>query len=152
MPNGAVIAIVGNITKDPELRFAASGNAWATFSVAVNEKTRNKNGDWSDHTSYFNCKVFGKNAENLAESVAKGTRVVVEGKLRDESWKDASGNDRRSQVLYAEEISVSLKYATAQVTRVASTNNDGGSYASNDNTTSDSTSLVSDEPEDNPFL
>jgi single-strand DNA-binding protein len=147
MSNGANITIVGNITKDPELRFAASGVAWATFSVAVNERSRSKEGDWTDQTTYFNCKVWRNDAENLVESVTKGTRVMVEGKLRDESWTDASGQERKTKTLVVSEIGVSLKYATAQITKVARANagEQTGSYSSDEPS-------ISDEPEDNPFL
>lgn len=147
MSNGANITIVGNITKDPELRFASSGVAWATFSVAVNERTRTKEGDWTDQTTYFNCKAWRNDAENLVESATKGTRVMVEGKLRDESWTDASGQERKTKTLVASEIAISLKYATAQVTKVARANSGEtqGSYSNDE-------PVISDEPEDNPFL
>ena len=147
MSNGVTITITGNVTKDPELRFSPSGTAWVTFSVAVNERTRGKDGNWSDQTTYFNCKAWRKDAENMVESVTRGTRVMVEGKLRDESWTDSSGQERKTKSLHVSEIGVSLKYATAQVTRVASSNSesDRSEYQGDD-------SPLSDEPEDNPFL
>lgn len=147
MSNGVNITITGNVTKDPELRFSPSGTAWVMFSVAVNERTRGKDGNWSDQTTYFNCKAWRKDAENMVESVTRGTRVMVEGKLRDESWTDSSGQERKTKSLHASEVAVSLKYATAQVTRVASSNPESSrSEHQGDD------SPVSDDPEDNPFL
>jgi len=148
--NGIEVAIVGNLTRDAELRFSQNGRAWATFSVAVNE-IATVNGERRDTTSYVDCKVFGEQAEYLVESAGKGNRVFVTGKLRDEKWTDQSGAERRTKVVYVDEVGVSLRWATAALTKkqsnnssatpVAATNN-GGDYAPS----------AQAEVEENPFM
>lgn len=125
MSNGVVIQATGNVTKDPELRFSAAGRPWATFSIAVNEIGRSASGERTENVTFLNCKIFGESAENLVESAPKGTRVSVEGKLRNEKWKDAEGNDRTSMSVYVDEVSVSVRWATANVTKKPSANGGG---------------------------
>ncbi len=112
------ITIVGNATRDPELRFTASGQARASFGVAVNRRWQNRQtNEWEEAVSYFNVNCWRELAENVAESVHKGTRVVVTGRLEQRSW-ETQDNEKRSVIeIEAEEIGPSLRYATAQVTR-----------------------------------
>lgn len=147
MSNGAEITLTGNIVRF-ELRFAANGNPWGTGAIAVNEYRRDKNGERTEETTYVNFKVFRDMAENMAESVDKGTRVVLTGRLKNESWKDRDGNERRELSLTVDEAAVSLRWATAKVTRSNSGSNGGGNTSS----------AVRDEPvlvggeDDNPFM
>lgn len=149
MSNGVSVNVIGNVTKDPELRFSANGRAWATFSVAVNEVGRTASGERTESTTYLDCKVFGDQAEHLVESVTKGTRVFIEGKIRDEKWTDSSGNERKTKTVYIDEIGISIRWATAQVTKVAQSTNrefattrasNGGDFAA-----------VTADAEPNPF-
>lgn len=114
MPDNSV-TLVGNVTDDPELRFTPSGQAVANFTVAVNR--RYKSGDkWEDKLDgFFRCSCWRDMAENAAESLRKGTRVVVVGRLQQRSWEDQEGN-RRSQVeVQVDEVAPSLRWATATV-------------------------------------
>ena len=107
------VTVVGNITRDPELRFTQAGMAVASFGLAWNR--RKKDGD--DEVSFFDVTCFRQLAENVAESLGKGSRVVVSGALQQRSWETQDG-DRRSKVeILADDIAPSLKWATAQVTR-----------------------------------
>ena len=107
------VTVVGNVTRDPELRFAQSGTAIAQFGVAWNRRRQ----DQEDEVSFFDVTCFGQFAENVAESVKKGVRVVVYGTLQQRSWETDHG-DRRSKVeILADDVAPSLRWATAEVTR-----------------------------------
>lgn len=124
------ITIVGNVSRDPELRFTPSGQAVANFSVAVSR--RKKNGDqWEDVLEgFFNCIAWRNMAENVAESLAKGDRVIVTGKLQQRSWEDKNGGGKRSAVeVQVDDVGPSLKWATA-TTEKASRSSGGGSGGS----------------------
>lgn len=105
---------VGNVSRDPELKFSGSGNAWVNFSIAVNEQK--KDGDrWvDDGVTFIDCKAFGQFAENIAESITKGTRVVVEGSIKQENW-ETDGQKRSKLVLLIDNIGPDLRFATAVV-------------------------------------
>ncbi len=107
------VTVVGNITRDPELRFAQSGMAIAQFGVAWNRKRQ----DQEDEVSFFDVTCFRQLAENVAESLKKGARVVVYGTLQQRSWETDHG-DRRSKVeILADDVAPSLRWASAEVTR-----------------------------------
>ena len=107
------VTVVGNVTRDPELRFAQSGMAIAQFGVAWNRRRQ----DQEDEVSFFDVTCFRQLAENVAESVRKGARVVIYGTLQQRSWETDQG-DRRSKVeILADDVAPSLKWATAQVTK-----------------------------------
>lgn len=110
--------IVGNITRDPELKYTNSGIAFATFSVAVNDKVGDR-----EETSYFDCVAWREQGENIAESVSKGTRVVVLGHLRQRSWKTEDGSNRSRVEVVVDEIGPALRWATASVTKTPPSNN-----------------------------
>ena len=98
MSAGNSVTIVGNVTRDPELRFTPSGQAVANFCVAVNRKWQNRTtNEWEEATSFFDVVAWAKLGENVSESCPKGTRVVVTGRLDQRSW-DTDGGDRRSKV------------------------------------------------------
>lgn len=118
MSNGNSVTIVGNVTRDPELRFTASGQATATFGVAVNRRWQNRqSSEWEEATSYFNVVCWRELAENVAESLHKGSRVLVTGRLEQRSWEDQAGAKKSIVEIVAEEVGPSLRWASAQVTR-----------------------------------
>ena len=107
------VTVVGNVTRDPELRFAQSGMAIASFGVAWNRRRQ----DQEDDVSFFDVTCFRQLAENVAESVRKGARVVIYGTLQQRSW-ETDGGDRRSKVeILADDVAPSLRWATAAVTK-----------------------------------
>ncbi len=107
------VTVVGNVTRDPELRFAQSGMAIAQFGVAWNRRRQ----DQEDEVSFFDITCFRQLAENVAESIRKGARVVIYGTLQQRSWETDQG-DRRSRVeILADDVAPSLKWATAAVTK-----------------------------------
>ena len=155
MSNGVEIKATGNLTRDPELRFSSAGRPWATFSIAVNEIGRTASGERTENVTYLNCKLFGEQAEHIVESAPKGTRVAIEGKLRNEKWTDQSGQERRSDTVYVDEVSVSLRWATAQVTKKAPANGASREYAAAaaPRPASNGGDFASDTAvEDNPFM
>ena len=107
------VTVVGNVTRDPELRFAQSGMAIASFGVAWNRRRQ----DQEDDVSFFDVTCFRQLAENVSESVRKGARVVIYGTLQQRSW-ETEGGDRRSKVeILADDVAPSLRWATAAVTK-----------------------------------
>src|SRR5918999_4169612 len=115
MASDNTVTLVGNITDDPELRFTPSGSAVANFTVAVNRRIRQ--GDrWEDKLDgFFNCSCWRDLAENAAESLRKGSRVVVVGRLQQRSWEDREGNRRSAVEVQVDEVAPSLRWATAAV-------------------------------------
>ena len=108
------VTVVGNATRDPELRFTQGGMAVANFGVAWNKK-RNDGGD--DEVSFFDVTCFRELAENVADSISKGARVVIYGTLTQRSWETKEG-DRRSKVeILASDVAPSLRWASAEITR-----------------------------------
>jgi single-strand DNA-binding protein len=120
MATGNTVTLVGNITRDPELRYTPSGQAVCTFGLAVNRRWQSRqSGDWEEDTSFFDVTCWAQLAENVAESLQKGTRVLVTGRLDQRSW-DTQEGERRSKVeIVAEEVGPSLRWATAHVERNA---------------------------------
>ncbi len=118
MSNGNNVTIVGNLTRDPELRFTPSGQATATFGVAVNRRWQNRQtNEWEEATSFFDVVCWREMAENAAQSLTKGTRVVVTGRLDQRSW-ETPDHERRSKIeITADEVAPSLRFATVQITR-----------------------------------
>jgi single-strand DNA-binding protein len=115
MPDNA-ISIAGGLGRDPELRYTASGRAMANFGVAV-ERRWQKDGEWTGETSWFNVTCWGDLAEHAAETLTKGTRVVVIGRLQQRSWETNEGEKRYVVEIVADDIGPSLKWASAQVTK-----------------------------------
>jgi single-strand DNA-binding protein len=108
--------IIGNATRDPELRFTASGSATASFGIAVNRRWMNQQTkEWEEQVSFFNVVAWRQLAENISESVRKGTRVIVVGRLEQRSWETPTGEKRSVVDLVADSIGPDLAYATAQV-------------------------------------
>ena len=113
------IVIVGNLTDDPELRYTPNGAAVANFRVAVNRRYRDaESGEWKDgETSFFRVNAWRTLAENAAESITRGTRVVVVGRLRSRTWETQEGETRSAVEIEADEVAPSLRWATAKVER-----------------------------------
>jgi single-strand DNA-binding protein len=124
-----VITVVGNLTADPELRFTPSGAAVANFTVASTPRTFDKNSnEWKDGEALFlRCSVWRQAAENVAESLQRGMRVIVQGRLKQRSYETKEGEKRTVYELDVEEVGPSLKWATAKVTK-ASRGGGGGGY------------------------
>jgi single-strand DNA-binding protein len=117
MAPGNTVTIVGNATREPELRFTASGQAVASFGVAVNRRWQNRNNEWEESTSFFDVTCWAQLAENVAESIPKGGRVVVTGRLDQRSWETQEGDKRSKVEIVADDVAPSLRWATAQVTK-----------------------------------
>jgi single-strand DNA-binding protein len=123
-----VITVVGNLTGDPELRFTPSGAAVASFTVASTPRTLDKaTNEWKDGEALFlRCSIWRQAAENVAESLQKGMRVVVQGRLKQRSYETKEGEKRTSYELDVEEVGPSLKYATAKVNKTTRGGGGGG--------------------------
>ena len=119
MANDVTICITGNLVEDPTLRFAQSGAAVANFTIASTPRAFDKqSNDWKDgDTMFLNCSVWRQAAENVSESLTKGMRVIVQGRLKSRSYDDREGNKRTVFEVDVEEIGPSLARATAVVTR-----------------------------------
>ncbi len=112
------VTIVGNVTRDPELRYTAGGQANANFGVAVNRRWMNRQtNEWEERVSFFNVVCWREMAENVCESIGKGTRIVVSGRLEQRSWETENGDKRSVVEIVADEIGPSLRWASAQVTK-----------------------------------
>jgi single-strand DNA-binding protein len=117
MPDNSV-TLVGNITRDPELRFTNTGQANVTFGLAVNRRWQNRQTqEWEEATSFFDVVCWREMAENVSETLSRGARVIVNGRLEQRSWETQDGDKRSKVEVIADEIGPSLRWATAQVTK-----------------------------------
>jgi len=117
MPDNS-ITLVGNITRDPELRFTNTGQANVTFGLAVNRRWQNRQTqEWEEATSFFDVVCWREMAENVSESLTRGSRVIVNGRLEQRSWETQDGDKRSKVEVVADEIGPSIRWATAQVTK-----------------------------------
>jgi single-strand DNA-binding protein len=112
----STVTLVGNLTRDPELRFTQSGQAIATLGIAVSRRYQ-QNGEWQEKTSFFNVTAWGQLGENAASSLSKGSRTIVTGRLEQRSYETQDGEKRSVVEVVADEIGPSLRWATAQVDR-----------------------------------
>ena len=119
------VTLVGNITRDPELRFTTGGRAVASFGLAVNRRYQ-VNGEWQEQTSYFNVTAWGQLGENAAQSLSKGARTIVAGRLEQREYETREGEKRSVVEVVADEIGPSLRWATAQVEKTSRQSADGG--------------------------
>jgi len=135
MSNGNHVTITGNLTRDPELRFTPTGQANASFGVAVNRRWQNRQThEWEEATSFFDVVCWGTLAENCAQSLSRGARVVVSGRLDQRSWENQEGEKRSKIEISAEEVAPSLRRASVSITKNErrspdGTGGDGGSPA-----------------------
>ena len=124
------VTVVGNVTRDPELRYTPSGAANASFGVAVNRRWRDsQTNDWKEQVSFFDVVCWREMADNVCESLSKGTRIVVTGRLEQRSWEDGDGNKRSKVEIVADEVGPSLRWASAEVTKNERRTPDGGGGA-----------------------
>src|SRR5215467_4865068 len=132
MAGETIITVIGNLTDDPELRFTPSGAAVAKFRIASTPRTLDKSsGEWKDGEALFlACTVWRQLAENVAESLQRGSRVIVSGRLRQRSYETKEGEKRTVIELEVDEIGPSLRYATAKVQRMSRSSGGGGFGAS----------------------
>ena len=121
------VTVTGNATREPELRFTPSGQAVASFGIAVNRRWQNRQTqEWEEAVSFFDITAWAQLAENTAESVQKGTRVTVTGRLDQRSWETQDGDKRSKVEIVADDVAVSLRWATAEVTRNERSGGGGG--------------------------
>ncbi len=121
MAGDTIITVVGNLTADPELRFTPSGAAVASFTVASTPRTFDRQtSEWKDGEALFlRCNIWRQAAENVAESLTRGARVIVSGRLKQRSFETREGEKRTVMELEVDEVGPSLKYATAKVNKVS---------------------------------
>jgi single-strand DNA-binding protein len=131
MAGDTVITVVGNLTADPELRFTPSGAAVANFTVASTPRQFDRQAnEWKDgDTLFMRCSIWREAAENVAESLTKGTRVIVQGRLVQRSYETREGEKRTVVELQVDEIGPSLRYASAKLTRTQRGGGGGGGYS-----------------------
>jgi single-strand DNA-binding protein len=146
MAGDTVITIIGNLTGAPELRFTPGGQAVANFTVAATPRSFDRNsGEWKDgDTLFMRCNIWRQDAENLVESLDRGDRVMVQGRLKQRSF-EKDGEKRTVVEVEADEVAASLKYATAKVSKV--TRSGGGSSSAG----SDPWPAASTSSESDPF-
>ena len=125
--SGNSVTLVGNITRDPELRYTPAGAATCQFGLAVNRRWQNRQtSEWEEATSFFNVVAWREMAENAGESLTKGSRVIVTGRLEQRSWETPEGEKKSTVEIVADEIAPSLRWATVQVVRNERRPADGG--------------------------
>src|SRR5512132_4642819 len=132
MAGDTVITVIGNLTGDPELRFTPSGAAVANFTVASTPRQFDRqSNEWKDgETLFMRCSVWRDAAENVAESLQRGTRVIVSGRLKSRSYETKEGEKRTVVEMEVDEVGPSLRYATAKVNKVSRGGGQGGKPAS----------------------
>lgn len=154
------VTVVGNLTRDPELRFTPAGAPVTTFGVAVNRRWQNRdNQQWEESTSFFNVTCWRDLAQNVSESLEKGSRVLVTGRLEQRSWETQDGERRSVVEIVADEVGPSLRWATAEIARNERRDGDGGGWSggSSGGSGGGSTRAVSNEaptnfdPSEEPF-
>ena len=149
------ITVVGNLTADPELRFTPSGAAVANFTVASTPRTFDKqSNEWKDGEALFlRCNVWREAAENVAESLTRGSRVIVSGRLKQRSFETREGEKRTVVELEVDEIGPSLRYATAKVNKANRSGGGGGGFGSGSGSSSGGGggNARAAEPKDDPW-
>jgi single-strand DNA-binding protein len=136
------ITVIGNVTREPELRYTQGGQAVTKFGVAVNRRWQ-QNNEWKESTSYFDVVCWGTLGENAATTFNKGTRVIVTGRLDQRSYETANGDKRSAVEIVADEVGPSLRWATAQVERNDRRSGDSGGA---------SPSAPRNQPSHDPYL
>jgi len=128
MAGETTLTLIGNVTNEPELRFTPSGAAVANFTIASTPRSFDKTAnEWKDgETLFLRCSIWRQAAENVAESITKGTRVIVSGRLKQRSYETNAGEKRSVIELEVDEIGPSLRYATAKVNKVSRNSGSGG--------------------------
>ena len=154
MAGETIVTVVGNLTADPELRFTPSGAAVASFTIASTPRTFDKNSnEWKDGDALFlRCSIWRQAAENVAESLQRGMRVVAQGRLKQRSYETREGEKRTVVEMDVDEVGPSLKYATAKVNRTTrGSSSGGGGFGSSGSSGSDSAPSGGGAPADDPW-
>jgi single-strand DNA-binding protein len=113
-----VVTLIGNLTRDPELRFTNTGQPVATFGIAVSRRWKSQGSDdWQEQTSFFDVICWREMAENVAQSLSRGVRVVVTGRMEQRSWESDNGEKRSKYEVVADDIGASLRWASVQVAK-----------------------------------
>jgi single-strand DNA-binding protein len=144
------VTLVGNLVEDPELRFTASGIAMARVRLAVNRRWRDNNNEWQEETGFFGGTCWREVAENIAESLSKGDRVFITGRLEQRRWENNEGEKRSIIEVRIDEIGPSLRWATAQVSKTPRSDG-GGSYGGGGNAPAAPVARDDYGPDEAPF-
>ena len=120
------VTLVGNVTRDPELRYTTGGRGVASFGLAVNRRYQ-VNGEWQEQVSFFNIVAWADLGENAAASLSKGSRVIVTGRLEQRSYETKDGEKRNVTEVIADELGPSLRWAQVQIERISRDSAEGGS-------------------------
>ncbi|MGI9665926.1 MAG: single-stranded DNA-binding protein [Acidimicrobiia bacterium] len=147
------VTLVGNLVEDPELRFTASGVAMARIRLAVNRRYRDRNNEWQEETGFFGGTCWRDVAENVAESLTKGDRVFITGRLEQRSWENNEGEKRSVVEVRIDEVGPSLRWATAVVTKTPRTGagEGGGNYGGGNATPPAPVARTDFGPDEAPF-
>ncbi len=153
MSGETTITVIGNLTNDPELRFTPSGSAVANFTVASTPRTFDRqSNEWKDgETLFLRASVWREAAENVAESLTKGMRVIVSGRLKSRSYDTKEGEKRTVIELEVDEIGPSLRYANAKVNRTQRGNGQGGQVAGGSGNQGNGNQSGQSLPQDDPW-
>jgi single-strand DNA-binding protein len=148
MAGETIVTVVGNLTADPELRFTPSGAAVASFTIASTPRTFDRNSnEWKDGDALFlRCSIWRQAAENVAESLTRGMRVVAQGRLKQRSFETREGEKRTVVEMDVDEVGPSLKYATAKVNRTQRGSSGGGGFGGSSGGESGGGGGASDDP------
>ena len=145
------VTVTGNATREPELRFTPSGQAVANFGVAVNRRWQNRQTqEWEEAVSFFDITAWAQLAENVAETVAKGTRVTITGRLDQRSWETQDGDKRSKVEIVADDVAISLRWATAEIIRNERSDTGGGFGGGNSGPRSSGGDSAAPKPAYNP--
>ncbi len=145
------VTLVGNLVEDPELRFTANGMAMARIRIAVNRRYRDRNNEWQEETSFFGGTCWREVAENVAESLSKGDRVFITGRLEQRNWETNEGEKRSVVEVRIDEVGPSLRWATATVTRTPRQDGGGGNYGGGGSTPPAPVARTDFGPDEAPF-
>ena len=147
------VTLVGNLTKDPELRFTTGGRGVASFGLAVSRRYQ-VNNEWQEQTSFFNVVAWGTLGENAAASLTKGTRIIVTGRLEQRQYETKEGEKRSEVEVNADEIGPSLRWARAEIERIARDSGGGASGGSSSSSSGSSSGSRAPDPvygDEEPF-
>ncbi|MDH3731179.1 MAG: single-stranded DNA-binding protein [Acidimicrobiia bacterium] len=144
------VTLIGNLVDDPELRFTPSGVAMAKLRFAVNRRYQ-RNGEWQEDTSFFGGTLWRDAAENAAESLQKGMRVIITGRLEQRTWETQEGDKRSIVEVSIDEVGPSLRWATASVTKTAKTGDWAGGDKSSTEAPVPAAAPAGGAPDEAPF-
>jgi len=147
------VTLIGNLVDDPELRFTPSGVALAKIRMAVNRRWRGQDGEWQESTSFFGGTVWREQAEQVAESLQKGMRIIVSGRLEQRSWETEQGDKRSVVEIQIDEVGPSLRWATATVNRTQRSDDWGKKQQGDDGGSKTPAPVARDDygPDEAPF-